>query len=173
MTHSGLKPFACDKCDKRFTLSGNLKQHKMTHTRKKPYACDYFDKSFKSKLGLNFACDWCDRWFTLSGFMWQVIFQPSKFRLSYFDSFWTSDNLKQNKLTDTREKPRACVQCDNRFIESGNLNYHKLIHLNRQWRINQHKYWKHNYFNVIIFCQVETTCIWSEMEKKRNKQTTK
>ena len=69
MTHSGLKPFPYDKRDERFTLSGNLKQHKMTHTRKKPYACDYFDKSFKSKLGLNFACDLCDRRFTLSGFM--------------------------------------------------------------------------------------------------------
>lgn len=39
LTHSGLKPFACNTCQKTLTVRGNLKQHEKTHDDKKHIKC--------------------------------------------------------------------------------------------------------------------------------------
>ena len=39
-THTGEKPYACDKCTYRAALKGTLERHMRTHKGEKPYACD-------------------------------------------------------------------------------------------------------------------------------------
>ena len=52
MTHTGGNPFACYKCEKSFTQSGDLKKHGRIHTGEKPFACSQCDKAFANKSTL-------------------------------------------------------------------------------------------------------------------------
>ena len=40
------KPYSCDICNRRFTVSNHLARHKRTHTKEKPYGCDVCNKRF-------------------------------------------------------------------------------------------------------------------------------
>jgi KRAB domain-containing zinc finger protein len=51
--HAGVKPFACDFCDKRFRQSSGLKEHRRIHTGEKPYACDFCQRRCTTKSNLN------------------------------------------------------------------------------------------------------------------------
>ena len=37
--HSGLRPFACDRCDKTFRSNAALKKHLRIHSLDRPFAC--------------------------------------------------------------------------------------------------------------------------------------
>lgn len=42
--HTQEKPFACEICDRSFSLKRNLKRHIMTHTGEKPFVCNICNK---------------------------------------------------------------------------------------------------------------------------------
>jgi len=44
--------YACPRCDKQFTLKGNLKRHQLTHQNHKPYICEICRKGFSRKADL-------------------------------------------------------------------------------------------------------------------------
>ena len=46
MTHTGVKPFTCAKCDKAFACRSDLKKHEITYTGDRPFACSKCDESF-------------------------------------------------------------------------------------------------------------------------------
>ena len=45
--------FKCDLCGKGFPLSCLLQRHKRTHSSMKPFSCNYCDRCFRSKTSLN------------------------------------------------------------------------------------------------------------------------
>ena len=45
-THTGMKLYECDICNKRFTRGSHLVRHTRTHTGEKPYKCDVCTKNF-------------------------------------------------------------------------------------------------------------------------------
>lgn len=68
--HPGVKPFACDMCDKRFDRKENLSRHIRIHTGDRRYVCNYCGKGytdpsglkkhvFSKHSGMKFDCDIC------------------------------------------------------------------------------------------------------------------
>ena len=76
-TYVTMEKFKCDVCDKIFSDSCSLKQHKGIHTGDKSYRCDICDKVFDTSSNLKnhekihtgdkpYKCDVCDKVFTNS-----------------------------------------------------------------------------------------------------------
>ena len=52
--HTGLMPFHCKTCNKRFNHSSNLKIHGRIHTGEEPYECKRCGKRFKQTSSLKY-----------------------------------------------------------------------------------------------------------------------
>ena len=53
LIHDGIKPFACDHCENRFTQKGDLNRHNLIHEGIKSFKCDQCEKIFRRKGHLN------------------------------------------------------------------------------------------------------------------------
>ena len=49
MSSLGELPYECEQCDKRFTSSSNLVDHKKIHSMEKPFECKTCGMAFKVK----------------------------------------------------------------------------------------------------------------------------
>ncbi|KAK3089100.1 hypothetical protein FSP39_000781 [Pinctada imbricata] len=74
--HTGVKPYECELCKKRFTHVKSLRIHKRKHTGVYPYLCNICGKRFTSAAGIRLhvknhnkgggtaiKCEYCDRSF--------------------------------------------------------------------------------------------------------------
>ncbi|KAH8298557.1 hypothetical protein KR044_011053, partial [Drosophila immigrans] len=115
--HSTDRPFACEKCDRRFVLRTQLNSHSRMHTGEtKPriFACDTCSKTWPTKSDLRthmrshdpdmskrpYKCDKCDK------------------------AFFTRGHLSSHDLVHTGLKPYACTHCEKSYQSVGNLNNH-------------------------------------------------
>jgi uncharacterized Zn-finger protein len=48
-THTGERPYACEKCNNQFASLSNLIAHKETHSKERLYICDICGLSFRTK----------------------------------------------------------------------------------------------------------------------------
>ena len=100
--HSGEKPSACVKCNKRFSGGSNMTSHIKTHTGEKPYKrrhCKLCDKCFTETTDLKIHK------FCHSGE------KPLRCQQCVFETFF-GNNLKEHKESNHSENLNNCTQCD-------------------------------------------------------------
>lgn len=51
-THTGVRPYACQHCGKRFKASSVYNHHLLTHGDVRAYSCSYCPKTFKTRVQL-------------------------------------------------------------------------------------------------------------------------
>ncbi|GBP91923.1 Zinc finger protein 233 [Eumeta japonica] len=114
-THTGEKPFRCERCDFGSFEISNLKRHMRIHTGEKPHRCRLceYNASELNHLKIHmrthtgekpYKCEYCE--YSAS--------QP-----------W---NLKVHKRTHTGEKPYKCKHCEYSASGPGPLKIHTRTH---------------------------------------------
>ena len=142
--HSGVKPFECAVCQKRFSNRGILTAHERVHTGERPFKCELCGGAFKQKGSLQkhmlqvhsegsiFQCDICAK---------ECKTQES---LKLHRRMHTGENcfdcqdcgkrfpmlsmLKHHSRVHTGERRYACEQCGKRLSTAGGLARHRMIH---------------------------------------------
>ena len=112
LAHIGVKPFACDQCDKSFRQVGTLHIHKYKHRGIKPFSCRICHKAFYQKATLQdhilvhtgekpYSCDVCSMTFS----------QAANMRT-------------HRKYVHSTQRPHKCKICGKSFKVAGNLKTH-------------------------------------------------
>ncbi|XP_073519587.1 uncharacterized protein [Phyllobates terribilis] len=117
--HSGVKPYSCSECCKRFNHKSDLVIHQRIHTGEKPYSCSECCKRFNHKSDLvihqrihtgekPYSCSECGKCFT------------------------DKSNLLKHQRTHTGEKPFSCSECGKCFIRKEYLDNHQKTHTGKE-----------------------------------------
>ena len=110
-THTGVKPYVCNVCNRAFTKSTYLQLHLRTHSGEKPYICQYCSRAFARANTLarhitmhtgeaKYQCQICSK------------------------SFRRLTSLNEHTYTHTGQRPYACKICSKRYNNAGSLYAH-------------------------------------------------
>uniref|UniRef100_UPI0037E78BA9 zinc finger protein ZFP2-like n=1 Tax=Semicossyphus pulcher TaxID=241346 RepID=UPI0037E78BA9 len=112
---TGVKPFSCPVCGKKYPGEGSLSNHIKLHSVGKHFSCSVCRKTFPSRAEVvthmrthtgekPFGCSLCGREFAQKG------------------------HLRQHLAVHRGEKPFSCSICGKRFTLRGNLRQHLIVH---------------------------------------------
>lgn len=123
LSHSDIRPYQCNVCNKTFPHSKALLSHKVIHSSIKKYTCDVCSRSFAHSS-------------TLSQHK-LIHYGIKKYRCNICNkSFTKSNTLKCHRVVHTGEKNFHCDMCHKNFGHSRTLQRHKLIHTRKKKDVN-------------------------------------
>lgn len=139
-SHTGLKDFQCDLCEKSFVSDYGLAKHKRhVHENVRRFACNQCDYTCDDQCHLDrhmlihtgtkpFVCSECDMAFTRKDQLEQHMPQHTDAKNYVCDechqSFKNRSTLRTHKFTHSNEKPYKCSHCDYACTQLSNLKKH-------------------------------------------------
>lgn len=140
--HSGIKPFKCFMCSKRFSVKCNLEAHMHTHAgkRDRAFKCNLCPRSFSRQKELEshvrshknirpFTCNECGKSFihknNLAMHMKRHVGNKDHKCTECDKAFYRKYNLVNHMRVHTGETPFVCSLCNKRFSQRSNYNVHK------------------------------------------------
>ncbi|XP_047664748.1 general transcription factor IIIA, b isoform X2 [Tachysurus fulvidraco] len=121
--HTGLKPFACDSCDKSFCTRSQLTRHNLSHSGKKPYQClvDGCSEGFTSTAGLKNHVERVHQ------------HKEKQYVCDYegcLKTFRKNNRLKAHKCEHTNQLPFECRYegCEKKYVTAKKLKKHEKVH---------------------------------------------
>jgi len=138
-----VRRFGCDKCDKKFFTSNDLKRHQTSHQDSRPFICEECQKGFRtsSELGIHkaihvqvkqYKCEFCGKEFRTKGCIKSHIkyhIGDKRHKCTECDrAFVKSADLKRHMAGHKNEKKFVCDDCGSAFTRRDNLKAHRLLH---------------------------------------------
>lgn len=112
--HTGVRNYVCEDCNKSYTQSHHLAQHRQTHFEGKVFKRAKSKCDFSTKTKSNFA----EHRQTLK------VYKCAKCDFSTK----TKSNLSRHVLIHSGEKMYVCKLCTYKTVESGMLKRHMMVH---------------------------------------------
>ncbi|XP_044261207.1 zinc finger protein 600-like [Tribolium madens] len=141
-----IKPFACDKCPKRFTKLYNLQKHELHHSAIRNFVCTLCGRTFKTKREVvvheqghlnqrKYKCELCCKGFNCHTSLYTHVnvvhsdYSDKKFACHLCTKrFCNKQGLEEHIRRHKGEKPFKCHICPTSFVSQGELKKHIKAH---------------------------------------------